>query len=100
MVEIKKRVKWITTTKSSPILKTILIDFVLILFKKWTYKKKPISLEHLRKELNNGSYKFIYSLKWKIKNITIYKQRAIFSNGRENPDLHLFKEEFDLDLEY
>ena len=59
-------------------------------------------LDFLRKELNNGSIQLklhVSALEnQKISQLT--SRERFFQMAEKNPDLHLFKEEFDLDLEY
>ena len=94
-----------TLTKSSPILKNDFnVDFHLdsAVQKMDLQKETPYLLEHLRKELNNGSiqiYLHVSELEnQKISQLT--SRERFFQMAEKNPDLHLFKEEFDLDLEY
>ena len=65
-------------------------------------KETPYLLEHLRKELNNGSIQIHLHVSelenQKISQLT--SRERFFQMAEKNPDLHLFKEEFDLDLEY
>ena len=59
-------------------------------------------LDFLRKELNNGSIQLklhVSALEnQKISQLT--SRERFFQMAEKNPDLHLFKEEFDLDIEY
>ena len=94
-----------TLTKSSPILKNDFnIDFHLDSeVQKMDFQKEtPYLLEHLRKELNNGSIQIHLHVSemenQKISQLT--SRERFFQMAEKNPDLHLFKEEFDLDLEY
>ena len=94
-----------TLTKSSPILKNDFnIDFRLDseVQKMDLQKETPYLLEHLRKELNNGSIQIHLHVSemenQKISQLT--SRERFFQMAEKNPDLHLFKEEFDLDLEY
>ena len=94
-----------TLTKSSPILKNDFnVDFHLdsAVQKMDLQKETPYLLEHLRKELNNGSIQ-IHLLDSELENQKISQltsRERFFQMAEKNPDLHLFKEEFDLDLEY
>ena len=94
-----------TLTKSSPILKNDFnIDFHLDseVQKMDLQKETPYLLEYLRKELNNGSIQIHLHVSemenQKISQLT--SRERFFQMAEKNPDLHLFKEEFDLDLEY
>ena len=94
-----------TLTKSSPILKNDFnVDFHLDseVQKMDLQKETPYLLEYLRKELNNGSIQIhlhVYEMEnQKISQLT--SRERFFQMAEKNPDLHLFKEEFDLDLEY
>lgn len=94
-----------TLTKSSPILKNDFnIDFRLDseVQKMDLQKETPYLLEYLRKELNNGSIQIHLHVSemenQKISQLT--SRERFFQMAEKNPDLHLFKEEFDLDLEY
>ena len=94
-----------TLTKSSPILKNDFnVDFHLdsAVQKMDLQKETPYLLEHLRKELNNGSIQIHLHVSelenQKISQLT--SRERFFQMAEKNPDLHLFKEEFDLDLEY
>tara|TARA_B100000123_G_scaffold221178_1_gene169675 strand:+ start:455 stop:2170 length:1716 start_codon:yes stop_codon:yes gene_type:complete len=94
-----------TLTKSSPILKNDFnVDFHLDseVQKMDLQKETPYLLEHLRKELNNGSIQIHLHVSemenQKISQLT--SRERFFQMAEKNPDLHLFKEEFDLDLEY
>ena len=94
-----------TLTKSSPILKNDFnVDFHLdsAVQKMDLQKETPYLLEHLRKELNNGSIQ-IHLLDSELENQKISQftsRERFFQMAEKNPDLHLFKKEFDLDLEY
>ncbi|MEC8606059.1 MAG: DNA polymerase III subunit gamma/tau [Bacteroidota bacterium] len=94
-----------TLTKSSPILKNDFnVDFHLDseVQKMDLQKETPYLLEYLRKELNNGSIQIHLHVSemenQKISQLT--SRERFFQMAEKNPDLHLFKEEFDLDLEY
>ena len=94
-----------TLTKSSPILKNDFnVDFHLDseVQKMDLQKETPYLLEYLRKELNNGSIQIHLHVSemenQKILQLT--SRERFFQMAEKNPDLHLFKEEFDLDLEY
>ena len=94
-----------TLTKSSPILKNDFnVDFHLDseVQKMDLQKETPHLLEYLRKELNNGSIQIHLHVSemenQKISQLTC--RERFFQMAEKNPDLHLFKEEFDLDLEY
>ena len=94
-----------TLTRSSPILKNDFnIDFHLDseVQKMDLQKETPYLLEYLRKELNNGSIQIHLHVSemenQKISQLT--SRERFFQMAEKNPDLHLFKEEFDLDLEY
>ncbi len=94
-----------TLTKSSPILKNDFnVDFHLdsAVQKMDLQKETTYLLEHLRKELNNGSIQIHLHVSelenQKISQLT--SRERFFQMAEKNPDLHLFKEEFDLDLEY
>ena len=94
-----------TLTKSSPILKNDFnVDFHLDseVQKMDVQKETPYLLEYLRKELNNGSIQIHLHVSemenQKISQLT--SRERFFQMAEKNPDLHLFKEEFDLDLEY
>ena len=94
-----------TLTKSSPILKNDFnIDFHLDseVQKMDLQKETPYLLEHLRKELNNGSIQIhLHVSEMEDQKISQFTSRErFFQMAEKNPDLHLFKEEFDLDLEY
>lgn len=94
-----------TLTKSSPILKNDFnIDFRLDseVQKMDLQKETPYLLEHLRKELNNGSIQIhLHVSEMEDQKISQFTSRErFFQMAEKNPDLHLFKEEFDLDLEY
>ena len=94
-----------TLTKSSPILKNDFnVDFHLDseVQKMDLQKETPYLLEHLRKELNNGSIQIhLHVSEVENQKISQYTSRErFFQMAEKNPDLHLFKEEFDLDLEY
>ena len=94
-----------TLTKSSPILKNDFnIDFRLDseVQKMDLQKETPHLLEHLRKELNNGSIQIhLHVSEMEDQKISQFTSRErFFQMAEKNPDLHLFKEEFDLDLEY
>ena len=94
-----------TLTKSSPILKNDFnIDFRLDseVQKMDLQKETPYLLEHLRKELNNGSIQIhLHVSEMEEQKISQFTSRErFFQMAEKNPDLHLFKEEFDLDLEY
>ena len=94
-----------TLTKSSPILKNDFnIDFRLDseVQKMDLQKETPYLLEHLRKELNNGSIQIhLHLSEMENQKISQFTSRErFFQMAEKNPDLHLFKEEFDLDLEY
>ena len=94
-----------TLTKSSPILKNDFnVDFHLDseVQKMDLQKETPYLLEHLRKELNNGSIQIhLHVSEMENQKISQYTSRErFFQMAEKNPDLHLFKEEFDLDLEY
>ena len=94
-----------TLTKSSPILKNDFnIDFRLDseVQKMDLQKETPYLLEHLRKELNNGSIQIhLHVSEIEDQKISQFTSRErFFQMAEKNPDLHLFKEEFDLDLEY
>ena len=56
----------------------------------------------MRKELNNGTIQIHLHVSemenQKISQLT--SRERFFQMTEKNPDLHLFKEEFDLDLEY
>ncbi|MED5301630.1 MAG: DNA polymerase III subunit gamma/tau [Bacteroidota bacterium] len=94
-----------TLTKSSPILKN---DFNVVFHldsevqKMDLQKETQYLLEYLRKELNNGSIQIHLHVSemenQKISQLT--SRERFFQMAEKNPDLHLFKEEFDLDLEY
>ena len=94
-----------TLTKSSPILKNDFnIDFRLDseVQKMDLQKETPYLLEYLRIELINGSIQIHLHVSemenQKISQLT--SRERFFQMAEKNPDLHLFKEEFDLDLEY
>ncbi len=94
-----------TLTKSSPILKNDFnVDFHLDseVQKMDLQKETPYLLEYLRKELDNGSIQIHLHVSemenQKISQLT--SRERFFQMAEKNPDLHLFKEEFDLDLEY
>ena len=94
-----------TLTKSSPILKNDFnIDFRLDseVQKMDLQKETPYLLEYLRKELNNGSIQIhLHVSEMEDQKISQFTSRErFFQMAEKNPDLHLFKEEFDLDLEY
>ena len=94
-----------TLTKSSPILNNDFnIDFRLDseVQKMDLQKETPYLLEHLRKELNNGSIQIhLHVSEMEDQKISQFTSRErFFQMAEKNPDLHLFKEEFDLDLEY
>ena len=94
-----------TLTKSSPILKNDFnVDFHLDseVQKMDLQKETPHLLEHLRKELNNGSIQIhLHVSEMENQKISQFTSRErFFQMAEKNPDLHLFKEEFDLDLEY
>ena len=94
-----------TLTKSSPILKNDFnVDFHLDseVQKMDLQKETPYLLEHLRKELNNGSIQIhLHVSEMEDQKISQFTSRErFFQMAEKNPDLHLFKEEFDLDLEY
>jgi len=94
-----------TLTKSSPILKNDFnVDFHLDseVQKMDLQKETPYLLEHLRKELNNGSIQIhLHVSEMENQKISQFTSRErFFQMAEKNPDLHLFKEEFDLDLEY
>ena len=94
-----------TLTKSPPILKNDFnVDFHLDseVQKMDLQKETPYLLEHLRKELNNGSIQIhLHVSEVENQKISQYTSRErFFQMAEKNPDLHLFKEEFDLDLEY
>ena len=94
-----------TLTKSSPILKNDFnVDFHLDseVQKMDLQKETPYLLEHLRKELNNGSIQIhLHVSEMENQKISKFTSRErFFQMAEKNPDLHLFKEEFDLDLEY
>ena len=65
-------------------------------------KETPYLLEYLRKELNNGSIQIhLHVSEMEDQKISQFTSRErFFQMAEKNPDLHLFKEEFDLDLEY
>ena len=94
-----------TLTKSSPILKNDFnVDFHLDseVQKMDLQKETPYLLEYLRKELNNGSIQIhLHVSEMENQKISQFTSRErFFQMAEKNPDLHLFKEEFDLDLEY
>ena len=94
-----------TLTKSSPILKNDFnIDFRLDSeVQKMDLQKETLYLlEYLRKELNNGSIQIhLHVSEMENQKISQFTSRErFFQMAEKNPDLHLFKEEFDLDLEY
>ena len=94
-----------TLTKSSPILKNDFnVDFHLDseVQKMDLQKETPYLLEYLRKELNNGSIQIhLHVSEMEDQKISQFTSRErFFQMAEKNPDLHLFKEEFDLDLEY
>ena len=94
-----------TLTKSSPILKNDFnVDFHLDseVQKMDLQKETPYLLEHLRKELNNGSIQIhLHVSEMEDQKISQFTSKErFFQMAEKNPDLHLFKEEFDLDLEY
>ena len=94
-----------TLTKSSPILKNDFnVDFHLDseVQKMDVQKETPYLLEYLRKELNNGSIQIhLHVSEMENQKISQFTSRErFFQMAEKNPDLHLFKEEFDLDLEY
>ncbi len=94
-----------TLTKSSPILKNDFnVDFHLDseVQKMDVQKETPYLLEYLRKELNNGSIQIhLHVSEMEDQKISQFTSRErFFQMAEKNPDLHLFKEEFDLDLEY
>ena len=94
-----------TLTKSSPILiNDFNVDFHLDseVQKMDLQKETPHLLEHLRKELNNGSIQIhLHVSEMENQKISQFTSRErFFQMAEKNPDLHLFKEEFDLDLEY
>ena len=94
-----------TLTKSSPILKNDFnVDFHLDseVQKMDLQKETQYLLEHLRKELNNGSIQIhLHVSEMENQKISQFTSRErFFQMAEKNPDLHLFKEEFDLDLEY
>ena len=94
-----------TLTKSSPILiNDFNVDFHLDseVQKMDLQKETPYLLEHLRKELNNGSIQIhLHVSEMENQKISQFTSRErFFQMAEKNPDLHLFKEEFDLDLEY
>ena len=94
-----------TLTKSSPILKNDFnVDFHLDseVQKMDLQKETPYLLEYLRKELNNGSIQIhLHVSEIEDQKISQFTSRErFFQMAEKNPDLHLFKEEFDLDLEY
>ena len=94
-----------TLTKSSPILKNDFnVDFHLDseVQKMDLQKETPYLLEYLRKELNNGSIQIhLHVSELENQKISQFTSRErFFQMAEKNPDLHLFKEEFDLDLEY
>ena len=94
-----------TLTKSSPILKNDFnVDFHLDseVQKMDLQKETTYLLEYLRKELNNGSIQIhLHVSEMENQKISQFTSRErFFQMAEKNPDLHLFKEEFDLDLEY
>ena len=94
-----------TLTKSFPILKNDFnVDFHLDseVQKMDLQKETPYLLEYLRKELNNGSIQIhLHVSELENQKISQFTSRErFFQMAEKNPDLHLFKEEFDLDLEY
>ena len=94
-----------TLTKSSPILiNDFNVDFHLDseVQKMDLQKETQYLLEHLRKELNNGSIQIhLHVSEMENQKISQFTSRErFFQMAEKNPDLHLFKEEFDLDLEY
>ena len=94
-----------TLTRSSPILKNDFnVDFHLDSeVQKMDLKKEtPYLLEYLRKELNNGSIQIhLHVSELENQKISQFTSRErFFQMAEKNPDLHLFKKEFDLDLEY
>jgi DNA polymerase-3 subunit gamma/tau len=94
-----------TLTRSSPILKNDFnVDFHLDskVQKMDLQKETPFLLEYLKKELNNGSIQIhLHVSKLENQKISQFTSRErFFQMAEKNPDLHLFKKEFDLDLEY
>ena len=94
-----------TLTRSSPILKNDFnVDFHLDskVQKMDLQKETPFLLEYLKKELNNGSIQIhLHVSELENQKISQFTSRErFFQMAEKNPDLHLFKKEFDLDLEY
>ncbi len=65
-------------------------------------KETPYLLDYLRKELNNGLIQIeLHVSELENQKISQFTSRErFFQMAEKNPDLHFFKEEFDLDLEY
>ena len=59
-------------------------------------------LDFLRNELNNGHIQFdIKVVESNVQKLThLTSRERFFKMAEKNPDLNLFKEEFDLDIEY
>ena len=94
-----------TLTKTSPVLSNdFLVEFHLDseVQKMELQNETQSLLDFLRKELNNGSIQLklhVSALEnQKISQLT--SRERFFQMAEKNPDLHLFKEEFDLDIEY
>jgi len=94
-----------TLTKTTPVLSNdFLVEFHLDseVQKMELQNETQSLLDFLRKELNNGSIQLklhVSALEnQKISQLT--SRERFFQMAEKNPDLHLFKEEFDLDIEY
>ena len=94
-----------TLSKTSPVLSNdFLVEFHLDseVQKMELQNETQSLLDFLRKELNNGSIQLklhVSALEnQKISQLT--SRERFFQMAEKNPDLHLFKEEFDLDIEY
>ena len=94
-----------TLTKTSPVLSNdFLVEFHLDseVQKMELQNETQSLLDFLRKELNNGSIQLKLHVSafenQKISQLT--SRERFFQMAEKNPDLHLFKEEFDLDIEY
>ena len=94
-----------TLTKTTPVLSN---DFFVEFHLDSEVQKMELQnetqslLDFLRKELNNGSIQLKLHVSafenQKISQLT--SRERFFQMAEKNPDLHLFKEEFDLDIEY
>ena len=94
-----------TLTKTTPVLSNdFLVEFHLDseVQKMELQNETQSLLDFLRKELNNGSIQLKLHVSafenQKISQLT--SRERFFQMAEKNPDLHLFKEEFDLDIEY